>query len=319
MSSAKEPVAVIGAGLMGSGIAQVFATGGWPVALQDVSAEALERAVEGIHRNLAFLVERGLGNEEAVESALARISITTDLQEAAGGAAFVVECVFEDMSLKQEVFRTLDACCPPETVLATNTSVMSITAIASRAERRERIVGTHFWNPPYLIPLVEVVRAAETTPETMDRTVAILRAAGKHPVRVEKDVPGFVANRLQHALWREAISIVERGIADAATVDECIRYGFGLRLPVLAPMENADMVGLDLTLSIHDYILPHLEASPEPSPLLRQKVETGDLGFKTGRGFQEWTAEQAQASRDRLLAYLVGVIAGKEGENDRAG
>ncbi len=297
----------------------MFATGGRPVALQDVSAEALERAVEGIHRNLTFLVERGLGNEEAVKPALARISITTDLQEAAGGAAFVVECVFEDMSLKQEVFRTLDACCPPDTVLATNTSVMSITAIASRAERRERIVGTHFWNPPYLIPLVEVVRAAETTPETMDRTVAILRAAGKHPVRVEKDVPGFVANRLQHALWREAISIVERGIADAATVDECIRYGFGLRLPVLAPMENADMVGLDLTLSIHDYILPHLEASPEPSPLLRQKVETGDLGFKTGRGFQEWTAEQAQASRDRLLAYLVGVIAGKEGENDRAG
>ena len=161
---------------------------------------------------------------------------------------------------------------------------MSITAIASRASRRERIVGTHFWNPPYLIPLVEVVRAADTATETMDRTLAILSAAGKHPVRVEKDVPGFVANRLQHALWREAISIVEHGIADAATVDECVRYGFGLRLPILGPLENADMVGLDLTFSIHDYILRHLESSPEPSPLLREKLAAGDLGLQERPG-----------------------------------
>jgi 3-hydroxybutyryl-CoA dehydrogenase len=217
------------------------------------------------------------------------------------------------MGLKQEIFRALDARTPPETILATNTSVMSITAIASRAERRERIVGTHFWNPPYLIPLVEVVRAADTSDATMERTRALLAAAGKHPVRVEKDVPGIVANRQQHALWREAISIVERGIADAATVDECIRYGFGLRLPRLAPLENADMVGLDLTLSIHEYILPYLEASPEPSPLLRERVAAGDLGFKSGRGFQEWTPEAVQASREGLLEYLVGVVKNLDG------
>ena len=136
----------------------------------------------------------------------------------------------------------------------------------------------------------------------------LLRAAGKHPIDCKKDVPGFVANRLQHALWREAISIVEHGIADAATVDESIRYGPGLRLPILAPMENADMVGLDLTLAIHDYLLPHLEASGEPSPLLREKVAKGELGFKSGRGFQDWTPEQAEESRRRLASYLVHVL-----------
>ena len=303
-----ERIAVVGAGLMGSGIAQTFAAGGWSVTLQDVRAQALEPALAAVRRNLTFLGEHGLEAAGGVEAALGRIVTTTDLETAAAGADFVVECVFEDMGLKQEVFRTLDGCCPPETVLATNTSVMSITEIASRAERRDRIVGTHFWNPPYLIPLVEVVRAADTAPAVMDLTLDLLRRAGKHPVRVEKDVPGFVANRLQHALWREAISIVEHGIADAATVDECVRYGFGLRLPVLGPLENADMVGLDLTLSIHDYILSHIEASPEPSPLLREKVGAGDLGFKSGRGFQDWTPERAQASRDGLLAYLVGVL-----------
>lgn len=313
-----ERVAVIGAGLMGHGIAQVFAGAGHAVMLQDVRAEALAPAVESVRRNLLFLAARGLGTEAGADEAVARIATTTDLEEAAAGADFVVECVFEDMTLKQEIFRALDACAPPETVLATNTSVMSITAIASRAEKRERIVGTHFWNPPYLIPLVEVVRAADTGDATMDRTLALLAAVGKHPVRVEKDVPGFVANRLQHALWREAISIVERGIADAATVDECIRFGFGLRLPRLAPLENADMVGLDLTLSIHDYILPHLEASPEPSPLLRERVAAGDLGFKSGRGFQEWTPADVQASREGLLEYLVGAVKGLEGGADPA-
>ena len=140
----------------------------------------------------------------------------------------------------------------------------------------------------------------------------VLRRVGKHPIDCKKDVPGFVANRLQHALWREAISIVEHGIADAATVDESIRFGPGLRLPILAPMENADMVGLDLTLAIHDYILPHLEASGAPSPLLRGKVEAGELGFKTGSGFQEWSAENAEASRQRLVTYLVHVLAAAE-------
>jgi 3-hydroxybutyryl-CoA dehydrogenase len=307
-----ERVAVIGGGMMGAGVAQVFAAAGHDVTLQDVCQDALDRAPGTIAANLTFLAENGLFAAGGVEAAVARVRTTTDLAAAADGADFVIECVFEDLALKQDVFEQLDGACPPATILCTNTSVMSIAEIGARAHCKERVVGTHFWNPPYLIPLVEVVRTPQVDRAVVERTMEVLRRVGKHPIDCKKDVPGFVANRLQHALWREAISIVEHGIADAATVDESIRFGPGLRLPILAPMENADMVGLDLTLAIHDYILPHLEASGAPSPLLRGKVEAGELGFKTGSGFQEWSAENAEASRQRLVKYLVHVLADAE-------
>ena len=302
-----EHIAVIGAGLMGHGIAQIFAVNGYSVTLMDVKEELLSKALENARSNLTLMAERGIGRPEDIDPALSRIKTTGEMSEAAKGSQFLVEAVSENSELKQKVFRELDSLCPANTILATNTSVISITEIAEKARNRERIVGTHFWNPPYLIPLVEVVRGNDTSDETMDRTFDLLKAVGKHPVRVNKDVPGFVGNRLQHALWREALSIVEGGIADAATVDECVKFGFGLRLPVLGPLENADMVGLDLTLAIHDYILKYLESSPEPSPLLKKKVEEGDLGFKSGRGYQEWPPEAAQRSRTRLQEYLLKV------------
>jgi len=302
-----EKVAVIGAGFMGHGIAQVFAVKGYRVELMDIKEELLKKALENIRANLTLKAEHGIGSTADIEPAIERIATTTDMKEAASGAQFVVEAVLEDLALKQKVFRELDGLCPGETILATNTSVMSITEIARESENRERIVGTHFWNPPHLLPLVEVVRGKDTSDQTMDTTFEILKHVGKHPVRVNKDAPGFVANRLQHALWREAISIVEHGIADARTVDECIKYSFGIRLPVLSPMENADMVGLDLTLAIHEYILKHLESSPEPSPYLKELVKKGDLGFKTGKGFQEWSPEETKASYKRLQEYLMKV------------
>ena len=313
MSAASaERIAIVGGGLMGVGVAQVFAAAGHEVALQDVYQEALDRAPGALTANLSFLAEHGLFPADGVEDAVGRVRTTTDLGEAVSGADVVVECVFEDLGLKQDVFERLDAVCPAETTLCTNTSVMSITQIGERTTHKERVVGTHFWNPPYLIPLVEVVRTEHVDAGVVDRTLDLLRRVGKHPIDCKKDVPGFVANRLQHALWREAISIVEHGIADAATVDESIRFGPGLRLPILGPVENADMVGLDLTMAIHDYILPHLEASGEASPLLKEKVEAGDLGFKSGHGFFDWTQDAADASRKRLVAYLVHVLGDPE-------
>ena len=311
-TTSTERVAVIGGGMMGVGVAQVFAAAGHEVVLQDVYEEALERAPGAIAGNLRYLADHGLFAADGVDAAVGRVRTTSDLTGAADGADFVFECVFEDLALKQGIFEQLDAACPPSTVLCTNTSVMSIGEIGARAKDKARVVGTHFWNPPYLIPLVEVVRTPDVDAAVVVRTMELLRGAGKHPIDCKKDVPGFVANRLQHALWREAISIVERGIADASTVDESIRFGPGMRLPILAPMENADMVGLDLTLAIHRYILPHLEASGAPSPLLCEKVEAGDLGFKTGCGFQDWSPEEAEASRRRLTAYLVHVLADEE-------
>jgi 3-hydroxybutyryl-CoA dehydrogenase len=301
-----KKVAVIGGGNMGSGIAMVFASAGYSVGLYSRKAETLQEAMEVIKSDLTFLAQRGLGKPEDIEGTLARLKCTQDMAEAINGADFVVECVAEDMALKQDIFKQLDAMCGPDVVLATNTSVMSPTEIASKSVHRERILATHWWNPPFLLPLVEVVQAQETADWVVSLTMDLHRAIGKRPVHVKKDVPGFVANRLQHALKREAISIVERGIADAQTVDESIKYSFGMRLPVVSTLENSDLVGLDLTLSIHEYLLKHLEDSHEPSPLLKEKVAKGELGFKTGGvGFKKWTPEEQEALRNNMLEDLT--------------
>jgi 3-hydroxybutyryl-CoA dehydrogenase len=300
-----KTVAIIGAGFMGPGLAQVFAMKGYPVYLMDIKPEALPKALNSLRSNLNQMAQAQVIQVSEVVPILARVNTVTDMIQAASKAQVVIEAVNENLELKQKIFQELDRACAPDTILCTNTSVISITEIASRALHRERIVGTHFWNPPHLIPLVEVVKGRETSEETLDETCDFLRRAGKHPVKCLKDVPGFIANRLQHALWREAISIVENGIADAATIDEAIKNSFAIRLPALGPLENADMVGLDLTLAIHDYVLPHLESRRGSSPLLQEKVRKGELGFKSSRGFYDWTAESAQASRDRLAKYLL--------------
>jgi len=298
-------IAIIGAGFIGPGIAQVFAAKNYNVCLVDIKTEILDAALKSIRSNLAMMAEKGLCPSGEIESIISRIKTASNMADVVGGTQMVIEAVTEKMELKQSIFQQLDRLCSPETVLASNTSVMSITEIASKAVHRERIVGTHFWNPPFLIPLVEVTRAKDTSDAVMETTYQVMKLAGKHPVKCQKDVPGFIANRLQHALWREAISIVQNGIADAATVDEAVKNSFAIRLPVLGPIENADMVGLDLTLSIHDYILKYLESSPAPSPLLQEKVKRNELGFKTGHGFQDWSPEQAKESREKLLEYLI--------------
>ncbi len=300
-------VVIIGAGLMGSGIGLIFASKGYNVTLYDKQESALDKAIDSIRDNLNLMAKNGIGSLEETEKAIKNITTTNDINKAVSNAEIVIESVYENMELKQNIFYELDSLCPKDTILASNTSVMSITEIAQKCKLKERILGTHFWNPPFLIPLVEVVKTEDTSEEVMDITMELLKLVGKRPVRVNKDVPGFLANRLQHALWREAISIVENGIADAKTVDESIKYGFGLRLPILGPLENVDMVGTDLTLAIHDYIFKDLDNSTEASPILKEKVNNGELGFKTGSGFQKWSNEDIEKSKTRLLEYLLEV------------
>lgn len=305
-----KKVLVVGAGMMGKNIAFVMtANPALDVTVTDI-AEIDVRA--GITANCRQLVEHGVMSSEELEVRLSRIAFTTDITgRPALEADLVIEAVFEDMAVKRKTFADLEAVCSKDAIFCTNTSVMSPSEISAGLRYRNRFVGTHFWNPAHLIPLVEVVKSDATSDETADTVMALLKSVGKKPVLCKKDVPGFIANRMQHALWREAISIVENGIADAETVDMAVKYSFGLRLPQIGPLENADMVGTDLTYSIHNYILQHLESSPHPSPLLTELSSKGDLGFKTGKGFRSWTQEEMQAVKDNLNEYLIKVLYGK--------
>jgi 3-hydroxybutyryl-CoA dehydrogenase len=293
---AKARIAVVGAGLMGHGIAQVFALAGHEVSIQDSVAANLDSAKTRILANL-----RDLGDDL---SAAERVRPTGDLAEAVRKADYVIEAVLEDLSLKQKLFVAIEENVRPHTILASNTSVIPITKIMEGLRDRSRALGTHWWNPPYLVPLVEVIGTEWTSPQAIDSTMVLHKAAGKMPVHVKKDVPGFVGNRLQHALWREAIALVERGVCDAETVDTVIKASFGRRLAVLGPLENADLVGTDLTLAIHKTVLPDIDNRPGPSPYLEALVAKGKLGFKSGEGFRAWSTDAQAALRTKVLHHL---------------
>jgi 3-hydroxybutyryl-CoA dehydrogenase len=299
-------VALVGAGMIGNTLALHFAKAGYEVSLYSRTQQTLDKAIENVRANLTALLQGQAGTEEEIGEIVSRIKTTRNLGEAITKAPIIIESVAENLEIKQDLFKELDQMCPKDTILATNTSVISITEIASKAKNRNRIVGTHFWFPAHLIPLVEVVKGKDTSDETLEITYQFMKKAGKHPIKCLKDVPGFVANRLQHALSREAISIIEHGIADAATVDDAIKQSFGIRLAVMGPIEGADMAGLDLMLAIHNTVLKDLEASPNPSPLLKDKVQKGELGVKTGKGFYDnWTPENIKRTRERLINYLI--------------
>jgi 3-hydroxybutyryl-CoA dehydrogenase len=294
-------VAVLGAGLMGHGIALTLARAGQYVAITDPMPEARDAVSDRIAGSLRLLGE----SEAGIARALKRIEIFDTVAGAVKQAEFVFEAAPEKLALKQALFAEVEAAAPAEAILASNTSVMPITQIMGGLGGRHRALGTHWWNPPHLIPLVEVIRTEWTDEASISAMMALLADAGKSPVRVEKDVPGFIGNRLQHALWREAISLVERGICDAEAVDTVVKSCFGRRLAVLGPLENADLVGTDLTLDIHSTVLADLESRPGPSPYLEGLVAQGKLGMKSGEGFRKWTAEDAEAARRRVVTHLM--------------
>ena len=296
MSTNKERIAVIGAGLMGHGIAQVFAVAGHDVQVHDVSAEALASLRERIARNLL-----DLGQAPAIAQ---RVHPQSDLGAAVAGADVVFEAGPEDLVWKQELFARLESLAPAHAILASNTSVIPITRIMEGVESGQRALGTHWWNPPYLVPLVEVIKTPHTDAAVAQRMFELLARVGKTPAMVEKDVPGFIGNRLQHALWREAVALVAEGVCDAQTVDTVVKASFGRRLPVLGPLENADLVGTDLTLAIHRTVLPAIDHRPGPSPYLEQLVQQGRLGMKSGEGFRRWTAAEQAELRQRVLQHL---------------
>lgn len=308
-----ENIAIIGAGLMGHGLALVFASGGHKVSITDPFEESRQSVKPRIAATL-----QSLGR---VEDALDLISVTVDLPSAVREADIVVEAAPEKLALKQALFTELEAFARPDAILASNTSVIPIGQIAERVASKHRVLGTHWWNPPYLVPLVEVIQTEATAPETVSRMMALLASLGKVPVHVKKDVAGFVGNRLQHALWREAIALVAEGVCDAETVDLVVKNSFGRRLAVLGPLENADLVGTDLTLDIHENVLPHLNHVAGPSPYLRELVAGGRLGFKSGHGFRTWTEPEKAALREKVLNHLklMNELIGNEGKGSARG
>lgn len=293
--------AVIGAGLMGHGIALTLARAGQYVAITDPVPEALASVSDRIAGSLRLM---GV-DPPGIARTLKKIEICDSISGAVSKADFVFEAAPEKLPLKQAIFAEIETHAPADAILASNTSVMPITQIMAGLKDKSRALGTHWWNPPHLIPLVEVIRTADTSEEAMSRSMALLADAGKTPVRVEKDVPGFIGNRLQHALWREAVNLVERGICDAEAVDTVVKSCFGRRLAILGPLENADLVGTDLTLDIHNTVLADLDHRPGPSPLLEALVASGKLGMKAGEGFRKWTSAEAQAVRNRVARHLI--------------
>lgn len=282
-------VAVIGAGLMGRRIAGTLARAGIEVCLTDSNSAVLPEAL-AVAQSLSADKEHLLTTSD-------------DLAQAVAGKDLIIEAVVENLEVKQELFRNLRAA-NPNAIIATNSSVIPVSLIAAGSDSADRTVGMHWWNPPDLIPIVEVIRGSQTSNETMDRSFEMLSRANKLPVRVEKDVPGFVGNRLQHALWREAIDLVAQGICDAETVDIVARNTIGLRLAQMGPIENADYVGLDMTLAIHQQVLPSINSDPFPSPLLEQLVSEGKLGAKTGQGFLQWPPGAREETAKNLAAHV---------------
>lgn len=285
-------VTVIGAGLMGRRLAGLVARAGYSVTLVESIPEVLD----------AGLADAGAMAPEGA------ISGSGSAAEGVVDADLVIEAIVEDLAVKQALFAEM-AAVNADAILCSNSSVLPITAIAQAVADGSRCVGTHFWNPPDLIPIVEVVRGERTSDATMDRTYDFMTSIGKLPVRVEKDVPGFVGNRLQHALWREAIDLVASGVCDAETVDVVVRNTIGLRLGEMGPIENADYVGLDLTLAIHEAVLPDICAERHASPYLRGLVADGQLGAKVGQGFLFWPDGSRERAAARLSAHVQRQLA----------
>lgn len=293
---------------MGHGIAQEFASAGFSVYLHDITEEQLNVACMLIEQNLALLAEHDVVDKSDIPDTMQRVNTTHELAAATENADFVIEAVTENLSLKQQIFEKLDNLCQPHTILASNTTALMPSQIGVNTNRQDKVLNAHYFNPPYLIPLVELIRSPATSDETVSITYNLMKSIGKTPAIIEKEVPGFVGPRLQAALIREAFAIVEQGIASAETVDLVVRNSFGRRLSVAGPFEVFELAGWDLVLAAFEELYKDLNSSSEINPLLREMVDSDKLGVKSGEGFYQWTAEKQEVLRTRMSQALIRAI-----------
>lgn len=303
-----DTVAVLGSGVMGHGIALVFALHGRQVRLYDVDEELLAESKTRVRSVLDTLVSAGEIDSNTADTAADRITRTTSLADAVDDADFVTEAVVEELEIKREVFGKLNTHADSDAILATNTSGLSITKIAEVTDNPGRVVGTHWFNPPYVVPLVEVVCGESTDDQVVDTAYALFAEMGKTPVRVDKDIPGFIGNRIQMAMAYEAFSLLERNVASAEAIDRAVKAGFGFRLPLLGIFEKADHSGLEIQRGVEEYLVPNLDRGTESKDVLVEAVENGDYGLKTGTGIYDWSDVNQGSIYDQRDEALLAIL-----------
>ena len=288
---------------MGPGIAAAFVSSGFPTSLWARRRSAAEVAVADSHQRARVLVDNGLATPNELQ-----VEATDDLAEALDGVEVVIEAISEDVDAKRALFEEVERQVDPDSLLASTTSGLDVDEIARGASRPGRFVVMHFWNPAHLMPLVEVLGGAQTSPELVDEACSLVRRLGKHPVRLNKFVPGFLGVRLQQAVVRESVALLEAGVASAEDIDAATRLSFGARFPIIGPLETSDLGGLDVILSVHEYLLADLDCSKGPQTLLRELIRDGHLGVKTGRGFYDWASRDAAELAHRRDKELIARI-----------
>jgi 3-hydroxybutyryl-CoA dehydrogenase len=310
-SAGEYPIAVVGAGTMGAGIAQIFAQAGHPVRVQARKRETLEAALRRIRVNQDELIRHDLLGAADAEAARGRITVTQDLQTALAGAVFVSENIPERLDLKQPLFTELDRLTPAGTILSTNTSSLPITQVARDTQHPERVVGFHWFNPPHLIPLVEVIRGERTGDGAFDEAYRLAKAIGKSPIRVYKDTPGFVGNRLQRALEREFFYLERNGTCSREDLEVALKQGLGYRWSVVGPFEHADLSGVEQHAATLAFLFPLLSNDTQPPSLFADLVAKGRLGARTGAGVYEYgpgEVERILARRNTMLIDFIKVL-----------
>jgi 3-hydroxyacyl-CoA dehydrogenase len=305
-------ISVLGAGIMGHGIAQSFLMGGYPVVLYDIQESILQRARINIEKNLEVFHQASLIEKGEIELFLTRLTTTTDIKLAVEGSEFIVEAATEDLELKQGLFEQVESLCKKEAILASNTSSLTLAEMGLRVKNKERLVTTHWFNPPHIVPMVEVVKGEETSDDTVEMAYRLLAKIKKVPVKINLELPGFLINRIQIALYREIFDLYEKGVASAEDIDKAVKGSFGFRLACIGPLRTADLAGLDLWLKSTRRLLPEIENSTDPPKVLQRLVAQGHYGIKSGRGFYEYGVDdssdellEAVQKRDRTLLTLL--------------
>lgn len=302
-----KKIGIAGAGTMGSGIAQIFARKGYEVVVTDMKEEFLENSKKLVSIFNSSLIEEGLMAESEVENTVNNIKYSID-KKVFSDCDVIIEAIIEKMDIKQDFWREVEEIARPDAIFATNTSGLSITEISKKVESKSRFIGMHFWNPPHIIPLVELIRGDGTNDETVNILLELVKRIDKEPVVVQKDAPGFIGNRIQFAVFREALNIVEQGIATFGDVDRAMKYGPGFRYPIIGPLQTADLGGLDTFYYISSYLFNDLSDVKEPQEVLKNLMDNKELGVKSKKGFYDYSDgkdEEAIKNRDKMFFKML--------------